>query len=283
MRIKAKDGVELFVRDWPLPAGARRRGAALIVPGLGEHCGRYAHVAAALNAVGIMVRGFDNRGFGQSGGPKAVSPSSTAYLDDAKLVFGGLADEARKAGDTAAPFLIGHSMGGAIAARAATGGWIRPRGLVLSSPALKLPLSFARRMLVRVLNLFVPNLTQPHGIPLRYISRDPQVFADVKADPLCHDRTTARLVTFLLDAGARARRDAAKFEVPTLLLVSGDDKLVDADGAREFAAAMPPERCTIKVYPALFHEVFNETEPDRTQVLKDLCNWIQEQTEIGSR
>ena len=64
---------------------------------------------------------------------------------------------------------------------------------------------------------------------------------------------------------------------------SGDDKLVDADGAREFAAAMPPERCTIKIYPALFHEVFNETEPDRTQVLKDLCDWIQEQTESGSR
>jgi alpha-beta hydrolase superfamily lysophospholipase len=283
VRIKAKDGVELFVRDWPLPAGVRRRGAALLVHGLGEHCGRYAHVAAALNAVGIMVRGFDNRGFGQSGGPRAVSPSSTAYLDDAKLIFDGLADEARKAGDKAAPFLIGHSMGGAIAARAATGGWIRPCGLVLSSPALKLPLSFARRMLVRVLNLFVPNLTQPHGIPLRYISRDPQVFADVKADPLCHDWTTARLVTFLLDAGERARRDAAKFEVPTLLLVSGDDKLVDADGAREFAAAMLPERCTITNYPALFHEVFNEVEPDRTQVLKDLCDWIQEQTESGNR
>ncbi len=283
MRIKAKDGVELFVRDWPLPAGVRRRGAALLVHGLGEHCGRYAHVAAALNAVGIMVRGFDNRGFGQSGGPRAVSPSSTAYLDDAKLVFDGLANEARKAGDKAPPFLIGHSMGGAIAARAATGGWIRPRGLLLSSPALKLPLSFARRMLVRVLNLFVPNLTQPHGIPLRYISRDPQVFADVKADPLCHDWTTARLVTFLLDAGERARRDAAKFEVPTLLLVSGDDKLVDADGAREFAAAMLPERCTITNYPALFHEVFNEVEPDRTQVLKDLCDWIQEQTESGNR
>jgi alpha-beta hydrolase superfamily lysophospholipase len=283
VRIKAKDGVELFVRDWPLPAGVRRRGAALLVHGLGEHCGRYAHVAAALNAVGIMVRGFDNRGFGQSGGPRAVSPSSTAYLDDAKLVFDGLANEARKAGDKAPPFLIGHSMGGAIAARAATGGWIRPRGLLLSSPALKLPLSFARRMLVRVLNLFVPNLTQPHGIPLRYISRDPQVFADVKADPLCHDWTTARLVTFLLDAGERARRDAAKFEVPTLLLVSGDDKLVDADGAREFAAAMLPERCTITNYPALFHEVFNEVEPDRTQVLKDLCDWIQEQTESGNR
>jgi alpha-beta hydrolase superfamily lysophospholipase len=174
-------------------------------------------------------------------------------------------------------------MGGAIAARAATGGWIRPRGLVLSSPALKLPLSPARRVLAQTLNLFAPHHSRPHGIPLRFISRDPQVFADVKADPHCHDRTTGRLVTFLLDAGAQARRDAAKLDVPTLLLVSGDDKLVDPDGSREFAAAMSPRLCTIKIYPELFHEVFNETEPDRTRVLKDLCGWVQAQTESGGR
>ena len=138
VKIKTQDGVELFIRDWPLTPGAARRGTALIVHGLGEHCGRYAHVAAALNAIGIEVRGYDHRGFGQSGGRRAVLPTQNAYLDDAKLVFESLADDARRAGDTVPPFLIGHSMGGAIAARATTGGWVRPRGLVLSSPALKL-------------------------------------------------------------------------------------------------------------------------------------------------
>jgi alpha-beta hydrolase superfamily lysophospholipase len=283
VRTKTEDGVELFVRDWPLPSGAARRGAALIVHGLGEHCGRYAHVAAALNAIGIAVRGYDHRGFGQSGGPRAVLPSGNVYLDEAKLVFDAFAEDARRAGDTTPPFLIGHSMGGAIAARATTGGWIRPRGLILSSPALKLPLSAMNRLLVRILNLFAPNSPRQHGIPLKYISRDPQVFADVKADPHCHDLTTARLVTFLLDAGERSRKDAARLDVPTLLLVSGDDKLVDPDGAREFATAMRPERCTIKVYPDLFHEIFNELELDRTEVLADLCNWVRKQTEGGSR
>ena len=282
MTIRTREGIDLYARDWPLPAGMRRQGAALIVHGLGEHCGRYAHVAAALNAIGIVVRGYDHRGFGQSGGPRAESPSTTAYLDDAKLVFDAFASEARAAGDTAPPFLIGHSMGGAISARAVTGGWIKPRGLVLSSPALKLPLPATAQLFVRVAARVTPNRARPHGIPLQFISRDPRVFAEAKADPHCHDLATPRLVAFLIDAGSKARRDASKLDVPTLLLVSGDDKLVDPDGSREFAAAMDPKRCTIKIYPELYHEIFNEKEPDRARVLADLCEWIGKQTEGGS-
>jgi alpha-beta hydrolase superfamily lysophospholipase len=275
---KTADGIELFVRDWPLPADARRRGAALLMHGLGEHCGRYSHVAAALNSIGIAVRGYDHRGFGQSGGRRGMMPTRTAYLDDAKLVFDSLAAEARAAGDDAAPFLIGHSMGGAISARAVTGGWIRPRGLVLSSPALKLPLSAAAQLFVRMASLAAPHHARPHGIPLRFISRDPRVFTEVKADPHCHDLATPRLVAFLIDAGRQARRDASALDVPTLLLVSGDDRLVDPDGSREFAAATASEFCTMKFYPALYHEVFNEVEPDRARVLADLCAWINQQS-----
>ena len=109
--MRTEDGIDLFVRDWPPAAGVRRRGAALIIHGLGEHSGRYEHVAAALNEIGIAVRSYDHRGFGQSGGPRAVIPTDTAYLDDAKIVFDAFVAESRAAGDSDWPFLIGHSMG----------------------------------------------------------------------------------------------------------------------------------------------------------------------------
>ena len=277
--MRTDDGIDLFVRDWPPAAGVRRRGAALIIHGLGEHSGRYEHVAAALNEIGIAVRSYDHRGFGQSGGPRAVIPNDTAYLDDAKIVFDAFAGEARAAGDSDWPFLIGHSMGGAIAARAVTGRWITPRGLVLSSPGLKTRLPLSAQWLVRIAALFAPNHARPHGLPLDKISRDLQVLADVKADSFCHDLATPRLVSFLIDAGKQARRDAARLEVPTLLLVSGDDRLVDAEGSREFARAMPSGRVTLHWYAPLYHEVFNEREPERTQVLGDLCAWIE--TQLG--
>ena len=272
--IKTPDGVELFIRDWPLSAGARRRGSALIIHGLGEHSGRYGHVAATLNDIGIAVRGYDQRGFGQSGGPRATIPSPNALLDDAKLVFDAFAAEAKAAGDSEPPFLIGHSMGGAIAARAVTGGWIRPRGLVLSSPALKTRLSAVMRYLVAAGSHVAPNLVLPHSLPLHRLSHDPLIVAEVKGDQLCHAYATPRTIAFLLDAGERARRDAAKLDVPTLLLVAGEDRLVDPQGAREFAAALPPGRGTLHWYAPLWHEVFNEREPERTRVLGDLKTWI---------
>ena len=43
-----------------------------LVHGLGEHTGRYAHVAAALNDAGYAVLGVDLRGHGKSGGPRGV-------------------------------------------------------------------------------------------------------------------------------------------------------------------------------------------------------------------
>jgi len=272
--IKTPDGVELFVRAWPLPAGARRRGSALIIHGLGEHSGRYGHVAAALNDIGVAVRGYDHRGFGQSGGPQATIPSLNALVDDAKIVFDAFAAEAKAAGDPAPPFLLGHSMGGAIAARAVTGGWIRPRGLVLSSPALKLRMPAIMRLFVAVGSWITPNLVQPHGLPLDKISHDPRVLAEAAADPLCHDKATPRLIAFILDAGECALRDAAKLDVPTLLLVAGEDRLVDPQGSREFAAALPPGHGTLHWYAPLWHEVFNEREPDRSRVLGDLQGWI---------
>jgi alpha-beta hydrolase superfamily lysophospholipase len=274
------DGVELCIQDWPLPQGARRRGAALIIHGMGEHGGRFGGVASVLNEIGIAVRCYDQRGFGKSGGPRAAIPALNTPLDDAKLVFDRLAAEAREAGDRDAPFLIGHSMGGTIAARAATGGWIRPRGLVLSSPALKTRLSAPARLLVAVASRITPNLVLPHSVPFHRLSHDPLIVSEKSADVLCHAYMTPRMLAFVLAAGAQACRDAAKLDVPTLLLIAGDDRLVDPQGAREFAAAMPAY-VTLHWYAPLWHDVFNEREPERAQVLGDLRDWMLQQLAGG--
>lgn len=274
MRIKTGDNVDLHVRDWPLAPGVQRRGSALIVHGLGEHSGRYAHVAAALNEIGLAARSYDHRGFGRSGGPQAVLPHADALLDDAKLVYDAFADDAQAADDAAPPFLIGHSMGGAIAARAATGGWIAPRGLVLSSPGLKTRLPAPAQWAIHAAAKVLPNAARPHGLPLGKISHDAEVLAEAEADPLNHRIATPRLIAFILDAGERARHEAALLKVPALLLVAGDDWLVDPAGAREFFAALPPGFGTMHWYDGLYHEIFNEAEPDRTRVLGDLTAWL---------
>ena len=65
-RLRTRDGLQLHLRHWP----ARAARSVLIVHGLGEHIGRYEHVAAQLHADGWQVFGYDQRGHGRSEGPR---------------------------------------------------------------------------------------------------------------------------------------------------------------------------------------------------------------------
>jgi alpha-beta hydrolase superfamily lysophospholipase len=153
---------------------------------------------------------------------------------------------------------------------------VRPRALILSSPALALHIDAARRAVLGLARRLIPDRALPNALPVAKLSHDPREVAAYKADGLNHDRITPRLYDFMVDAGERARQDAARFRVPTLLLVAGADALVDPRGARELSAALPPGVGTLHWYDGLYHELFNEREPDRTLVLDDLAAWLEE-------
>jgi alpha-beta hydrolase superfamily lysophospholipase len=263
------DQTRLFYREWLVD---KARAAIHLVHGLGEHCGRYTHVAARLNALGIAVRAHDLRGHGRSGGARGALHHQDDFLDDLKLVFD---DFARQQGST--PFLLGHSLGGLIAARFATGGYSTVRGLVLSSPALALSLSAGQRALLAVTSRLAPSLAVTNGIDVTGLSHDPTVVAAYRADPLNHDRVTPRLVRFMLDAIARAQHDAESFTTPTLLLVAGADRLVVPSGSRDFYDRLPGGHRTLRWYDDAFHEIFNESAERRARVFDDLSMWLDAQ------
>lgn len=274
LSIPAGENIALHVSQWPLADGATRRGTALIVHGLGEHGGRYGHVASILNELGLEVWAHDHRGFGKSGGDRARIPHRDTLIDETKLVYDRLAADGSAKGDRAPPVILGHSMGGAIVARAVTGGWIAPRAMMLSSPGLKSYLNAATRIAVQAMEFVTPSLTVPHGLPLDRISHDVEVLEEAKSDPLNHALISPRITMFIVDAGEATIRDAGKLTAPVLVQAAGDDKLVDPEGAREFAAAAPRGLCTLKIYDGLYHEIFNEREADRTRVLTDLKSWL---------
>jgi alpha-beta hydrolase superfamily lysophospholipase len=270
--LRLPDGTATFVRDWGVPDGIARRGSMLLVHGLGEHSGRYEHVAARLAALGLEVRGYDLRGHGRSAGARGSIPYDDALLDDLSFVF---AERARAAGDSGAPLLLGHSLGGTIAAAATIRGLVAPRALILSSPALRVHVRGPRATALNLARRLIPDRPLPNALPLDKLSHEPAVVAAYRDDELVHDRITPRLYGFLVDAGAAARRGAGRLAVPTLLLVAGDDALVDARGSRELAAGLAPGVGDPRFYDELYHEVFNEREPERTRVLDDLCAWVE--------
>jgi alpha-beta hydrolase superfamily lysophospholipase len=273
--IRLPDGTGTWLREWPATATAPRRGSLLIVHGLGEHSGRYEHVGGHLAGLGLATTAYDLRGHGRSEGARGSVPHEDALLDDLEFVYAIAARRAAAAGDARPPLLLGHSLGGALAALAVTAGRVEPRALVLSSPALRLRVSRGQAALAAVTRRLAPDRQFPNDLPVDRLSHDPAVPAAYRADPLVHDRITPRLLRFLSGAGDAVRRDAGTIAVPTLLLASGRDALVDAAGARELADRLAAGIATVHVYDDLEHELFNEAEPARARVFADLDTWLE--------
>ena len=81
----------------------------------------------------------------------------------------------------------------------------------------------------------------PNGLELAAISRDPGVVAAYQADPLVHDKMSARLGLDILQQGEWAIAHAGEFPPIPLLLVHGAcDRLTSAPATEEFASKVKP-------------------------------------------
>ena len=276
-------GDNLAVQDWPVAGheGALR-GVVLIVHGLGEHAGRYDHVARQLNDWGFAVRGYDHYGHGDSAGVRGTLPYDNRLIED----LADVVESTRGRMDVNVPLLLlGHSMGGLIAARyvslmsltrgmAGVNARFKPplNGLILSSPALDAGLGFFQKLLLATVARAAPNLTLRNGLDSQYISHDPAVIAAYQNDPLVHDRISGRLARFIAETGPEVVAQAGQWTLPTLLMYAGQDKLVNARGSKAFEQAAPHSVVTSKCFPNLYHELFNEVH--RAQVFEQLCKWL---------
>lgn len=265
----ATDGENIALRDWPLAAGAARRGLVVLVHGLGEHAGRYEALATTLNGWGFAVRGYDQYGHGESSGARGSVPSATRLIDDLADI---LESTRQRYGADLPLVVLGHSLGGLVAASLLARNRAGVDGLVLSSPAFGAGLSGWQRLLLATLPRVAPNLAVGNGLDPAFLSHDPDVVAAYRADPLVHDRITGRLASFIVEEGPRVQRHASAWEVPTLLLYAGADKLVDPRGSRAFAAAAPRGVVTSHCFEPLFHELFNELESG--PVFAALRQWL---------
>lgn len=265
----ASDGDNIVIQDWPLESGASLRGVVILVHGLGEHAGRYTHVAERLNAWGFAVRGYDQCGHGESGGARGGLPTDTRLLDDLADIVDST--RARMSKDT--PLIVlGHSMGGLVASRFASLAMRPIEGLILSSPALDPGLSAVQKLLLGIVPKVAPNLRVGNGVKPQFISHDPAVVAAYRADPQVHDRISGRLGRFIATTGPLVQAQAAEWKVPTLLLYAGDDRLIDPAGSRRFAAAAPAATVRTVCFEQLYHEIFNEL--DAEPVFAALKQWL---------
>ena len=270
--MKGEGGVALFHRVWsPLESGAPC-GQVVIAHGLGEHSGRYEHVGKFLAGHGFLVRALDHRGHGRSEGTRAHVEQFDHFVSDLERFRNFAAQEM----PGPPMFVLGHSLGGAVVLAHGIdypSGW---DGIVLSGPAVDPRHGVSKALIAvgRFASLVAPRLGAVR-LDVSKVSRDPAVVAAYIADPLVHHgKVSARLGAELLARSDRFRADAPKLMAPLLLQLGLADELVDPTGAQELFPLFGSADKTLKTYPGLAHEIYNE--PEQVTVLQDLVTWLRD-------
>jgi alpha-beta hydrolase superfamily lysophospholipase len=271
------DGTRLSVWDYPDVALSEASAVVVLVHGLGEHQGRYGHVAAHLAQWGYAVRSYDHVGHGLSAGTRGGISRPMQMVDH--LVDVLKATRARMA-PQARLLVLGHSLGGLVAARTAMAHPEAFDGLVLSSPALDAGMTAVQRVLVSTLPYLLPNLRVSNGLNLDDLSHDARVAEAYREDPLCHDKISARLAKFIGTEGAAVIGHASSWPVRTLLLYSGQDRCVSPLGSQRFAQRAPQAMVSSSVFHSLKHEIFNEQDVEL--VWNALRSWLDSGGAIGA-
>ena len=264
---RTKDGLELYARQWETAASPRA--VICLVHGLGEHSGRYSHLAAFLTGKGYSLVSFDQRGHGKSQGKQGYTPSYEALMEDIDLLM----DHALALYPDTPRILYGHSLGGGLALNYSLRRKPDISGVVSTSPWLRLtkepPAPLVQ--LLSALDSLWPSFSMSNGLDVRDISHDPAVVRAYINDPLVHDRITARLCITAYRAGIWALDHAGEFSLPLLIMHGSADRITSPRAAEQFARQVPAD-CTLKIWDGLFHETQNE--PQNDEVFNYLLEWL---------
>jgi len=266
--LRTRDGLTLHVE--PFPTAGPPIAVCVFIHGFSAYCEPYRPLAAALTRAGVAATLFDVRGHGRSEGRHGYVQRFSDYLDDLALIVA----HARAAAPPNTPLaLVGHSHGALIALDYLGSPGCAVDALVLATPflALQIPVPRAKLVLGRLLNRVWPTLALDNEVRGPHVSRTPEVVATFDTNPHIHHVATPRWYSAATAAQARVIAAAPRLEVPTLLLIAGEDRIASSEASRSFAQAAG-DRVEIKRYDGLFHEVF--LEPERDQVIDDVVRWI---------
>lgn len=250
------------------------RRALLIIHGQGEHGGRYQHFPHYLHEQYDLIIAPDLRGHGRSEGIRGHVESFDEFVDDAMLGWSIL----EKKSEGAELDWFGHSMGGLVTLRSFS---FRPeiaaKRIILSAPLIqvKVQVPMVKKIAARLVNKIWGSLQMETGLDANLISHDPAVVKTYLADQLNHSLATPRFYLSLLSVLGDIQETMPQINRQSRLLVqlAGEDEIVDTPAAQAFFEKLRHPDKTVKTYPGLYHEIYNE--PTREHVFSDWSQWCR--------
>ena len=254
------DGVELFYRHWP--ATGTRRGAVVMFHRGHEHSGRMSHLVDELDLPDFDVFAWDARGHGRSPGERGFSPSFGTSVRDVQTFVDHIRDTHGVAHADMA--VLAQSVGAVLVSTWAHDYAPRIRALVLASPAFKVKLyvPFARPGL-RLMQKWRGNFFVNSYVKAKFLTHDPARQASYDADPLITRPISVNILLSLYEAAERVVADAGAITLPTQMLISGADWVVEHQPQHDFFERLGSSVKEKHVLDGFFHDTLGEADRDR--------------------
>jgi len=272
-KLKTHDGIELYWRSWQADSPT---GVIVLVHGLADHSGRFEEIGQFLASGGWTVYACDLRGHGLSSDGHQAGRVHVDHFSDYANDLSAMISLAKQHHPDLPVIILGHSMGGLISLTYALNHPQELDGVVLSSPALGAHADAqppaVLNLLVRMLVHIKPRLLFPSDLNTGSISRDADVVRAYIDDPLVSEKVSARWYVEITKAIDDIQGRAAELKIPTLLMQSGDDRLVDPQAASNWAKEAPKDLLKLVVWDGFFHEMFNE--PEKEKVYACVLEWL---------
>ena len=288
----------------------RIKGIVVVYHGFLAH-GKYPTVKYVAELLGSKENGYgvlavDLPGHGLSPGLRGYIPNSQILIDDGitiaksarKIIKDSITNGDTSYVDTLKLFLVGSSMGGAIALSVAQqmststkqkggeagggGGDESIDGVILLAPMLQLNVSDIEHTLLTGLSWILPTLAV---IPSSATSDEKQ-YRDITKREECSNDTLTISGSKLRIGSALSCVDITKYiqsqftqiRVPYLLQIATEDVVVKNDGSYKLYQETPiTTDKTMKEYPAL-HGLLCEPKPLLDTIQNDIVSWIQQRT-----
>ena len=258
----AHDSQQLFFQSWEVENPQK---IVIVVHGLGEHSGRYYNLLKALANEKISFYAYDHRGHGNSGGSRGHLEHFEEYLLDLNIFINLI----KQRNESLPILLFGHSMGGVIALKYVLDYPNQVDKIILSSPglipAIKIPVW--KEKLGQKLSKILPKLTIPSGLKAEDLSHDQEVVQKYLADPLVHNKVSARWFTEFTKAGQESLQRSSELKIPLFLFHGKNDKIVAYQGSQQVFEKASSEDKEIYLAENLYHETMNEALPEKEEVL----------------
>ncbi len=268
---KGVNDIQIYFQGW-LPEN-KPKGIVLIVHAFAEHSGRYKNIVNKLIPLNYAIYAHDLRGHGKSEGLKNYVDSMDQFVEDLKKFYDIIKEKSAKL----PVFMLGHSFGSLIIVYFTKKYEILLNGIIIAAMGTRTggKSNGFMRVIAKIFSKLTPRISVNPGLNPELLSHDLGVIEDYKNDPLVnYKKITARLGYIMIKSFRVVPSFINELKLPMLMQCGSEDRLIY--GAEEIKDMFTMDDKVIKIYDGLYHEVYNESEIYRREVLADLSMWLEE-------